>query len=388
MYSQPYYRSFPPNVSYNPYLHSSYTPSTFPQHSPEYSPYNRSVAQEHAAHERARALAEQRARRHQYLPEEDEDSEDEWAYNHLSPREQAYVDARRKKDIMERAWREREAEEARRALEEKKWQEALERRQKEDEAARQHLLEEWRQAQREKHEEAQERAARAEAEKASQQETQQPLRGRSSSLGPSEDSHSIPIRGQESSQAPAEAPSGAQPISHPEVRPPTPKPQVLPEAPKLPQEEQHKEVSPRTQKRRNVRHSFATLRDLEKRFEDTKKNFTYPSTLDFQKPGSEGGTITIPADSSDSSEPMDIDGRQGKLAYTSANYPLHQYVEALCRILMELDGVESWGKMKLRERRRSIVKRVEEEATRVEWYWKNAWRKYLEKEESTETQNS
>ena len=81
---------------------------------------------------------------------------------------------------------------------------------------------------------------------------------------------------------------------------------------------------------------------------------------------------------------MEVDEQpcSGKLAYTSTNYGLHAYSESLLKLLMQLDGVESWGDANVRKRRRAVVKEIEGEVSRVDAYWKNAWRDYLrEKEE-------
>jgi len=53
-----------------------------------------------------RALADQRRRRRQWLPDEDADSEEEWEYNQLRPQERLYLDARKRKDTLERKERE------------------------------------------------------------------------------------------------------------------------------------------------------------------------------------------------------------------------------------------------------------------------------------------
>jgi hypothetical protein len=80
---------------------------------------------------------------------------------------------------------------------------------------------------------------------------------------------------------------------------------------------------------------------------------------------------------------MEVDERpfSGKLAYTSTNYSLHAYMESLLKLLMQLDGVESWGDANVRKRRRAVVKEIEGEVSRVDAWWKNAWRDYLRDEE-------
>ncbi|BGP22473.1 apoptosis regulator [Rhodotorula toruloides] len=55
-----------------------------------------------------------------------------------------------------------------------------------------------------------------------------------------------------------------------------------------------------------------------------------------------------------------------KLEYTSTNAPVHGYEDALTKLLMELDGVESGGDLEVRTRRKELVRNVESEAQRVE----------------------
>lgn len=45
----------------------------------------------------------------------------------------------------------------------------------------------------------------------------------------------------------------------------------------------------------------------------------------------------------------------------------------LSRLLIELDGVESWGEPDVRKRRRNVVSAVEGEASRLEKAWKAVW---------------
>lgn len=140
----PTYRNLP-HFSYDPRLQSSYYSNV-----PVQNPW--SVAQEQAVTERASAMAEQRARRAQYLPDEDVDSEDEWEYNQFGPRERAYLDARKRQDILRKRFMEEEAV-RQRALEEKRWQDSLDRRKQEDEVKRRQIIER-RKLQREEEEEA------------------------------------------------------------------------------------------------------------------------------------------------------------------------------------------------------------------------------------------
>jgi len=139
----------------------------------------------------------------------------------------------------------------------------------------------------------------------------------------------------------------------------------------------------------------AASRALDKiasQFQELKNKFVYPSSIDFQKPGEGEETISVPATrppsdfDNENEEPMEVDGPQGKLAYTSKNYALHQYVDAMDKLLMKLDGVESWGDKGLRLKRRRFVKDIEKEASKLERYWKQAWADYLSKTSTAQYQ--
>ena len=66
-----------------------------------------------------------------------------------------------------------------------------------------------------------------------------------------------------------------------------------------------------------------------------------------------------------------------RLAYTPRNHALHVYTDSMDKLLMKLDGVESWGDEDVRKRRRDVVKAIEEEASSLERQWMNAWRLYI-----------
>ena len=66
-----------------------------------------------------------------------------------------------------------------------------------------------------------------------------------------------------------------------------------------------------------------------------------------------------------------------RLAYTARNHALHEYTDSMDKLLMKLDGVESWGDEEVRKRRRDVVKAIEGEASSVERQWTNARRLYI-----------
>ena len=82
MFGQPFYN--------NPYQSAGY----------RYAPAQRAYPQTDP--EWLRALADQRKRRRQWLPDEDDDSEEEWQYNQLRPQERLYLDARKRQETLER----------------------------------------------------------------------------------------------------------------------------------------------------------------------------------------------------------------------------------------------------------------------------------------------
>ena len=69
--------------------------------------------------------------------------------------------------------------------------------------------------------------------------------------------------------------------------------------------------------------------------------------------------------------------KEGKLAFTVTNIPILAYDEGLNKILAKLDAVESWGIGRIRERRKAVVRAIEEEAAMVEAAWTNVWKEYV-----------
>ncbi len=77
---------------------------------------------------------------------------------------------------------------------------------------------------------------------------------------------------------------------------------------------------------------------------------------------------------------MEVDGEDGELAYTPVNYHLHTYADAMEKLVMKLDGVDSVGDKGVREKRRSIVREISKESTNLEGYCKRIWLDYVEKQ--------
>ncbi|KAL0952503.1 hypothetical protein HGRIS_006766 [Hohenbuehelia grisea] len=116
---------------------------------------------------------------------------------------------------------------------------------------------------------------------------------------------------------------------------------------------------------------------LRAEFAQLKAGFSFPATVDFQSP--DGGILSL---DSHLSHPVDADASSDtfpKLAYTHANVPLHAYTEALNRLLVRLDGVESFGDRRVRDARKEVVRIVEAEAADVEKWWQGIWEGYRKK---------
>jgi len=296
----PFYRN-------SPYLHSSYHQPRYDQHSID--------------EDRACTLAAQRARRAQWLPDEDDD----YDYDDYKPPRIDYAILERERQRREQ----QEAEAQRRALEEEKWQQEPDRRQKEDQEAR--------------------RKAEEEREKRRQ------------------------TRGHE--------PRGSPPLSSPiDPLPSSPKQEQL----TIPQyDEIHVEAVMKLQHYFRVHQSQRTIKGISSQFNALRKEFTYPPTISFQKSSSPSDVVTVPVISPSDLSPKDSvdinsDSDIPKLAYNSTNYSLHAYLESLDKLLVKLDGVESWGDSYVREKRRAVVKQIEGEQNRVEGVCKASWLKHVE----------
>lgn len=65
-----------------------------------------------------------------------------------------------------------------------------------------------------------------------------------------------------------------------------------------------------------------------------------------------------------------IDPKTGNLAFCTHNNPIHAYTDSLEKLQVKLDGVESDGNAKIRERRKANITTIEKELQRIE-AWKN-----------------
>lgn len=304
--------------------------------------------------ERAQALAAQRAKRAQWLPDEYDDDVDDYR---LHPHERAYLNAHRDQTLVEQERQRRqqkELEARRRAEEEQRWQRELDRRQKEDEAAR----------------------IRLEEEKQRRRQSQ-----RYEVPDAPSHNHFIP---DQSLQPHSPKPSHPHQIPLTDGRIPSPLPEK-PTSPPAHYDEKHEEAASKLQHHFRTRQSIRAIKNLSSQFDNLRKEFTYPSIVSFQNPSSpptSANVIDVPAappSQTQEDNPIDVDSDSPfpKLAYNSTNYNLHAYIDSLDQLLVKLDGVESWGDSDVRARRRSVVKRVELEQARLDRFWRESWLEHL-----------
>ncbi|KAM6495122.1 hypothetical protein JOM56_009745 [Amanita muscaria] len=97
--------------------------------------------------------------------------------------------------------------------------------------------------------------------------------------------------------------------------------------------------------------------------ETTSSSFI-PESLDYDV------VETTPSPSEDASPSSQFDSQNERsalqLAYTKRNYPVRAYTENLNVLLMKLDSVQSYGSRKVRERRKEVAQMIEKEAARIE----------------------
>ncbi|KAG5649595.1 hypothetical protein H0H81_002913 [Sphagnurus paluster] len=323
----------------SPYLHSSYyDPSDYyGRPSPAQL---RALAQQRAIEQQQQQQQQRRAMqqrvnprlRSQYLPheEEDDNSDDGGAYyDTYNPRDRLYLEGLARREAMERRRREQEALNQQRA-----------------EAARQEQL--WRE---------QEELRREKLRQAHRQFQQAQAQKRPA---PSP----APVRPSPSQRVPIPTP----PASPPPIAkhtPPTPPRPISPAT-----AERREEAAIAIQKAYRIHSALRNLKELERQFDALKGAHTLPTTFDFQTPE---GIVSVPVSPSlpavDSSSTPDTP----RLAYNSTNYNHHSYVESLNRLLIKLDGVQSWGDATVRQTRRRVVARVEDEASRMDSCWRQVW---------------
>ena len=152
-----------------------------------------------------------------------------------------------------------------------------------------------------------------------------------------------------------------------------------------PTSEHQTDATTKIQSSYRTRKSLAAISQLESKFEDLKHKFTLPDAVDYIS--ADGEVVTLRVDHaaliqsetrSESAPPA------ARLAFTPTNVHIRAYDGNLNRILTKLDAVESWGEKKVRDKRRDVVRNVEQEAARIESLWIDVWRRSVGAEKHDE----
>ncbi|KAJ4485542.1 hypothetical protein J3R30DRAFT_3440314 [Lentinula aciculospora] len=132
--------------------------------------------------------------------------------------------------------------------------------------------------------------------------------------------------------------------------------------------------------------AIESIRGIEASLIAIQDEFEFPSEVDFS-PSPSRSSSPVRDDVSFASESDTPTLR--KLAYTSRNHPIRSYEQALSKLLVQLDEIESHGNADVRLSRKAVVARVEdaleELEQKVEARW-NKWNKnhHVEREEAVE----
>ncbi|KAF5364424.1 hypothetical protein D9758_010713 [Tetrapyrgos nigripes] len=138
------------------------------------------------------------------------------------------------------------------------------------------------------------------------------------------------------------------------------------------------EAAPTFQTTPRVREAFEAIQSLQKEFASLKQFFVWPTKLDYQL--GNGRVVSIPTSletlsasealSALESQDLDLTTIQQiskpELAHTPSNMPVREYAESLTKLILLLDGVESFREKKVIEKRKAVVRSVMDEVDRVE----------------------
>ncbi|ODN97196.1 hypothetical protein I350_08176 [Cryptococcus amylolentus CBS 6273] len=110
--------------------------------------------------------------------------------------------------------------------------------------------------------------------------------------------------------------------------------------------------------------SLSTLDDIQHQFESLRANFTFPEYLSFAR------------DSRGSHSPP--------LLFNRINSAYHAQVNALLQLLLQTDSINSGGEKAVRQKRKEVVKKVEDEIERLEQLRDDLWEDVKERRERGE----
>ncbi|KAJ4471312.1 hypothetical protein C8J55DRAFT_551171 [Lentinula edodes] len=129
--------------------------------------------------------------------------------------------------------------------------------------------------------------------------------------------------------------------------------------------------------------ALESVRNIEASLTALQDEFEFPSEVDFSPAPSRSSSPVR----DDISESDTVTLR--KLAYTARNHPIRSYEQALSRLLVQLDEIESHGNADVRISRKAVVARVEGALEELEHKVESRWHKWnqsrrVEREEEVE----
>jgi hypothetical protein len=132
------------------------------------------------------------------------------------------------------------------------------------------------------------------------------------------------------------------------------------------------------------RNALTKIHALRAEHANLRASFSFPPTLDYVlSTTTPNAKLLVTLSTNDMPHPTVIApydaslslNREGKLAFTPTNAPLHGHVEALNQLLLQLDGVDSAGEESVRNARREAVQLIEGELKAIEQRWMSIWTK-------------
>ena len=132
--------------------------------------------------------------------------------------------------------------------------------------------------------------------------------------------------------------------------------------------------------------ALTSIAELSTKFEQLKSAFSPPPQFDYRgaapdsiitipvSPESSIHTSSIPSPSGDAEYTTETPRLNPRLAFTSNNKVVLEYIENLNRLVDKLDRIESGGHDSVRERRKQMIRNVEAEAQRMDRWIAAVWK--------------
>lgn len=129
------------------------------------------------------------------------------------------------------------------------------------------------------------------------------------------------------------------------------------------------------QSSQHIQQMFYALGALDGRFRQLKASFSAPHTLEFMVDDKPIGIdCTAMSASIDVDEEAQVNIAEApSLAYTPTNIGFRRYNEDIDRIISEIDAVDSAGDISIREKRIQLMKTVQAEVQRLEFWIRRVW---------------